>query len=259
MGTTKATKSMGEEYYALRKQLSEKAFSTVRNAAGFAAVLHEGQWRRAAAGIPKSPYINHPLRVAQLLADNGARSAIVATALLHDTVEDCSKRFAELFLGVEPSTLTEEERRHRMVRHIAEQYGANIAETVSLLSLPESKYTGNAKQGGCSQITADAAAHAEYAEHVSNAVNGNTAALVVKFSDWIDNSAGVAELIDAESNPQRLMKLRKQAAKYLSVADVLRSAERELTQHVRDPGAFTVFMESKLDETQQLLEELVAG
>jgi len=59
----------------------------VLKAADFAARRHRGQTRK---DEDRSPYINHPLRVAQLLSDVGEvhDMEVLAAALLHDTVED---------------------------------------------------------------------------------------------------------------------------------------------------------------------------
>ncbi len=64
-------------------------------AATFAADKHRHQRRKDAEA---SPYINHPLAVACLLATGaGVRDeALLVAALLHDTVEDTETTFAEL-------------------------------------------------------------------------------------------------------------------------------------------------------------------
>ena len=54
----------------------------------YAARLHRLQRRKDAE---KTPYINHPLEVAQLLWDGGVhRAGVLAAAVLHDTLEDTS-------------------------------------------------------------------------------------------------------------------------------------------------------------------------
>jgi (p)ppGpp synthase/HD superfamily hydrolase len=66
----------------------------VAEALDFATQAHEGQFRKGSAKIP---YITHPVRVTQSLWDCGERSPIVlAAALLHDTIEDCGKTYAEI-------------------------------------------------------------------------------------------------------------------------------------------------------------------
>lgn len=54
-------------------------------AASFAAAVHATHRRKGAAA---EPYINHPLEVAQILAEHAAPEAAIIAALLHDTVED---------------------------------------------------------------------------------------------------------------------------------------------------------------------------
>jgi guanosine-3',5'-bis(diphosphate) 3'-pyrophosphohydrolase len=68
-------------------------------AANFAAKKHKNQKRKGADG---EPYINHPLEVANLLANVGKVEDydVLIAALLHDTVEDTettAEKIAELF------------------------------------------------------------------------------------------------------------------------------------------------------------------
>jgi guanosine-3',5'-bis(diphosphate) 3'-pyrophosphohydrolase len=68
--------------------------SRVLSAATFAAERHRDQRRK---GKDASPYINHPLALASLLADRGERDpAVLMGALLHDTVEDTATSFQDL-------------------------------------------------------------------------------------------------------------------------------------------------------------------
>lgn len=61
----------------------------------FAAECHRGQRRKDAAG---SPYINHPIAVASLLASRGGVTdrIVLAAAVLHDVVEDAGVAPQEL-------------------------------------------------------------------------------------------------------------------------------------------------------------------
>lgn len=68
-------------------------------AAGFAAKRHRNQKRKGADG---EPYINHPLEVANLLANVGKveDTDVLIAALLHDTIEDTGtteEEITELF------------------------------------------------------------------------------------------------------------------------------------------------------------------
>ncbi|QLC22327.1 bifunctional (p)ppGpp synthetase/guanosine-3',5'-bis(diphosphate) 3'-pyrophosphohydrolase [Parasphingopyxis sp. CP4] len=63
-------------------------------AARFSAERHRNQRRKDADA---TPYINHPLSVAALLAEHGVVDGeVLAAALLHDTVEDTETSFEEL-------------------------------------------------------------------------------------------------------------------------------------------------------------------
>jgi guanosine-3',5'-bis(diphosphate) 3'-pyrophosphohydrolase len=75
----------------------------------FAAECHRGQRRKDAAG---SPYINHPIAVASLLANTGGVTdqIVLAAAVLHDVVEDA---------GVAPQEL--DARFGREVRGVVEE------------------------------------------------------------------------------------------------------------------------------------------
>ncbi len=74
----------------------------IRLAYDFAKEKHEGQTR--ASG---EPYYTHPVAVADILADMRLDTATVATAILHDTLEDTSATFEELSkkFGEEVATL----------------------------------------------------------------------------------------------------------------------------------------------------------
>ena len=54
---------------------------------------HEGQVRNGSGGMP---YIEHPMRVAALLDENGYGDEVLAAALLHDVVEDSETTLDEL-------------------------------------------------------------------------------------------------------------------------------------------------------------------
>ncbi|MER3448691.1 MAG: (p)ppGpp synthetase [Chloroflexota bacterium] len=65
--------------------LSHEKVALVEAAVDFAAEAHDGQVR--ASG---TPFIEHPLQTALLLADLKLDAAAIAAALLHDVVEDCN-------------------------------------------------------------------------------------------------------------------------------------------------------------------------
>lgn len=67
----------------------------ILQAASFAARRHVGQYRKGSNG---EPYINHPLDVAEILANIGGVDDpdVLMAALLHDTVEDTDTTANEL-------------------------------------------------------------------------------------------------------------------------------------------------------------------
>jgi guanosine-3',5'-bis(diphosphate) 3'-pyrophosphohydrolase len=66
----------------------------ILRAATFAAERHRDQRRK---GRDASPYINHPLALAHLLAERGESDpTLLMAALLHDTVEDTATTFEDL-------------------------------------------------------------------------------------------------------------------------------------------------------------------
>ena len=105
--------------------------NTINNllhAASFAAQRHTGQTRKGERG---EPYINHPLEVANLIANIGGVDDvdILMAAILHDTVEDCgvtgeeiSTLFGESVAGyvlevTDDKSLPKAERKRLQVEH----------------------------------------------------------------------------------------------------------------------------------------------
>lgn len=102
----------------------------ILRAASFAAHKHRKQRRKDADA---SPYINHPLALAQVLGEEGGitDAATICAALLHDTVEDTDTTADELQreFGAEISALVlevtddkrlpKEERKRAQVQHAA--------------------------------------------------------------------------------------------------------------------------------------------
>jgi guanosine-3',5'-bis(diphosphate) 3'-pyrophosphohydrolase len=81
----------------------------ILKAASFAAEKHRGQLRK---DVEATPYINHPLEVARILAEEGAVSdpEVIAAALLHDTIEDTETSESELaaLFGVRVASMVAE-------------------------------------------------------------------------------------------------------------------------------------------------------
>ena len=127
--------------------------SKILDAASFAAKKHKDQKRKGSDG---EPYINHPIEVANLLANAGGVNdpEIIIAALLHDTVEDTDVTFDE----------------------IVERFGRDVAEYVRELTDDKSLPKAERKR---LQI--------EHAPHLSHG------AKQIKLSDKISNIRDVTE------------------------------------------------------------------
>ncbi len=98
------------------------------HAASFAAQKHRSQKRKGNDG---APYINHPLEVANLIANIGGISDVdvLMAAILHDTIEDCEVTgdelrvlFGDIVTGyvlevTDDKTLEKAERKRRQIEH----------------------------------------------------------------------------------------------------------------------------------------------
>jgi GTP diphosphokinase / guanosine-3',5'-bis(diphosphate) 3'-diphosphatase len=89
-----ANSKMGDFIEVLMKPDSSPV-SIVIAASAFAAHKHRDQRRK---GADASPYINHPIAVANVLANEAGitEAATLAAALLHDTIEDTDTTVQEL-------------------------------------------------------------------------------------------------------------------------------------------------------------------
>jgi guanosine-3',5'-bis(diphosphate) 3'-pyrophosphohydrolase len=112
----------------------------ILNAASFAADKHRNQRRKDADA---SPYINHPLALADILAREGDvdDAQVIAAALLHDTVEDTEttieeveaqfgKRVASIVAEVtdDKSLPKEERKRLQVVTSCTKSHGAKLVK-----------------------------------------------------------------------------------------------------------------------------------
>lgn len=63
----------------------------LRQAYAFGEAMHDGQMRQSG-----EPYFTHPVAVTAILAEQQMDDATLATALLHDTIEDTKASFADV-------------------------------------------------------------------------------------------------------------------------------------------------------------------
>lgn len=78
---------------AERIEAAAERFPLVRTALEKAREAHAGQVRNGSGGMP---YVEHPVRVAAMLDEQGYGEGALAAALLHDVVEDSETTLEEL-------------------------------------------------------------------------------------------------------------------------------------------------------------------
>jgi guanosine-3',5'-bis(diphosphate) 3'-pyrophosphohydrolase len=117
--------------------------SIVLAASAFAAYKHRDQRRK---GADASPYINHPIAVANVLANEAyiTDPTVLAAALLHDTIEDTKTTAAELETSfgreitkivievTDDKSLPRHERKRLQVEH-----AASLSEPAKLVKLAD--------------------------------------------------------------------------------------------------------------------------
>lgn len=166
----------------------------------FAAEKHKGQHRKDVAG---SPYINHPIAVAEVLARVGGVQdvEVLAAALLHDTVEDTDATFEDIEreFGAEvraivaevtdDKTLPKEERKQRQIEHAAHvsvgaklvKLGDKICNVIDVINNPP---IGWARKRRTEYL--------DWAEQVVEQCRGTNAALEGEFDAVVGRRLGDA-------------------------------------------------------------------
>ncbi|MBC9703641.1 MAG: HD domain-containing protein [Enterococcus sp.] len=192
-------------------------FTKVQDAIELAAYLHEGQTRANRANLPRTPYIEHPLRNAIRVLRWGVKDEnTLNAAILHDVVEDSAKKIYELVHARKPEkTVSEEELREVAIQFISDSFGAEVARIVLAVSndiLPKD--------------IERVLRYANYLSHVRDAIRNDPAVFIVKLSDFVDNACGLYHN-DFGANREKIVGM---ATKYLPVVDVF---ENELP-HVKD-------------------------
>jgi guanosine-3',5'-bis(diphosphate) 3'-pyrophosphohydrolase len=175
----------------LRMSLPSDDLSLVLKALHFAADKHRAQRRKDADA---SPYINHPIAVAEMLASiGGVRDAVtIAAAILHDTIEDTETTGEELegIFGSEIRAVVEEvtddttlapevrkrlqvERaRHKSPRARLVKLADKICNVRDLVEAPPAGWSAERKRR-----------YVEWARAVIDEVRGSNAALEARFDE----------------------------------------------------------------------------
>jgi (p)ppGpp synthase/HD superfamily hydrolase len=129
---------------------------TILEALEFAALAHQGQFRKSPTHIP---YFSHPAAVALILAKGGFPEEVVVAGILHDviedtpfTAEDIEKRFGKKVLGIvlgvtEDKSLKWEERNRAYNEHLKNGPVESIAVSAADLIANRKSVVGALKKG----------------------------------------------------------------------------------------------------------------
>lgn len=138
---------------AMEEKHSDVYKSGIRKACSFAAEKHKGQTR-----VSGEPYINHPKRVAYIVAKLGMDSDTVIASLLHDLVEDCNVTIEE----------------------IASAFNQNVADLVESVTSVNAEIT-EAEKKRLTKADIDKMSNTKLIKKL------NRRALLIKIADRLDN------------------------------------------------------------------------
>lgn len=216
----------------------------VFNAIRDATFLHRNQTRANRGQLERTSYIEHPLRGALRLIRWGVtdRDLIIA-AILHDTVEDCAADILIHFLSIDPSEISEAEARAYAADWIRITYGIGAATLVMAV-------TNEFPVPGATRAERAAA----YVEHARAGICSDVRVFLVKFTDYMDNAAGLYHN-DVPGNRGMVVRL---AGKYLPMADVFEDAREPeaLLRYVNREGLAEITL--KIRTSRKRLEKLAA-
>jgi guanosine-3',5'-bis(diphosphate) 3'-pyrophosphohydrolase len=120
-----------------------RGIALILKAAEFAARKHRDQRRK---DKPASPYINHPIALAEVLSRVGGitSSSVLAAALLHDTLEDTETTRSELKKAFGPGIakiveeVTDDKRLPKQRRkELQVEHAARISKSAKLIKLAD--------------------------------------------------------------------------------------------------------------------------
>lgn len=183
----------------------------VMDALSAATYLHRNQTRANRAGLPRTPYSEHPLRNALRVLREGVTDLdIVVAVILHDTVEDCARDIVVDYRGFSAAQWTPGQLRESALGWTEGTFGTEARRLVEAVSNPLTDTTMLSRE----------AKNALYAAHVAAAIRNDAAVFLVKFTDFVDNAVGLhhnAAGIGTGVNDGMVARL---AAKYLPVAEI---------------------------------------
>ena len=220
--TNSAFESLLTQLSADERQLIERALQTARQA-------HANQTRKDG-----SPYINHPVAVALILAEWGADAETIAAGLLHDAIEDSDL----------------------MREAIAKQFGDTVGNLVEgVTKITETDLLERQQEGPEGQLTLNR--KTETLRKLFDVMRQDIRALVIKLADRVHNVRTIERL-----DPDRRVRFAKETldiyyklAYHLGMNDVRREfSERCVPIVYPEAGAELIALRKrKLEEMQERL------
>lgn len=203
------------------EKAGEVDYDTVFGALDAATFLHLHQTRENRKNLPRTPYIEHPLRNTIRAVRWGCKDQDVLVAtLLHDTVEDCADEIITFYLGrKDTDSLDSHTKREMALDWVEQSFGSEVRRLVHAVSNPVSdgrKRTEREK-------------HEAYVDHVSESIEDDAKVFLVKFADFVDNAVGLPHN-NVEGNREAVT---RRARKYLLAVDVF-EREYESNSAIRD-------------------------
>jgi GTP pyrophosphokinase len=196
----------------------------LQRAFAFAQTAHEGQKR-----LSGEDYIEHPLAVAQILADLHLDTTTLEAALLHDTVEDTDIALDQLEAG----------------------FGDEVARIVDgLTKLERIRFRSREQQ------------QAENVRKMMVAMAGDIRVLLVKLADRLHNMRTLAPLSPGKQreNATETLEIYAPLANRLGVQE-MKSELEDLAFKTLHPGPYkeiASLVEQRREERQRLIEEVTS-
>jgi hypothetical protein len=214
----------------------------VEEALHTASFLHRQATRSVRANMPRTHYIEHPLRNTERVLRYGVTDvSIIIANILHDTVEDCAEEIVRSLAGLGASVdqMTPSDIRRTAFGWVTDNFGWNVSFLVGQVT--NNFYPKNATK---------AEKRGLYVEKVREIVT-NPEVFLVKFPDWVDNAVGLRHNVQA-GNESMIAHL---ASKYEPMCDIFESAMDEHVEALVSPEGF-LQMQHHLADGRMYLAEL---
>ena len=179
------------------------------NALVHAAIWHQGQTRANRANLPRTPYIEHPLRnMLRAYRWGFTDSDILVSIVLHDVIEDCPDKITGYKTREDNAHIQRKEATQAVATMFSDRVAHIVTQVTNDIVTKEEKRT-------MSQETK----RQKYADHLKKVLTSPDV-FIVKLSDYMDNAGGLYH----NYAPGKEEKLTNMYLKYLLALDVFYDA-----------------------------------